>query len=439
MAKNPEHLRLHRRLWRYDRYVDPDLRPFMPEGFRGTRYRVYLKTPDVSVALRMRPKLDAQFAEYIEQARRKRAGEDDPLRWTVDAALELRELEADGTALPDEVHQGALRVTPTALRPVFREVLVTGTAPITIDQHLAEWLDRNKHLHAKTLLERRITIQNLKEWATLRGIGDARKVTREDAKSFIKGHEGKAASTTNKVLQAVRGYWTFLKDEGVAVDPAIWSGLTLKKSRQEELADKERPFTEGELKLLFSGTPSPRLRDCMTIGLLTGMRLAEIGDLRVEHVDLKNKTISVPGTKSASASRIIPLHPTLVSLISTRVKHKDRRDFIIHEIEDRQRQYGRKRSGALTMEFMRYRESVGVDDTREGKRRALVNFHSFRRTAARQMVEAGVAPNVIDSFFGWKDQGSMRVRYAVNADLMGQMRDAVKWLKLRSVSSRRRV
>jgi integrase len=430
MAKNPEHLRQHRRLWRYDRYVDPDLRPFMPEGHRGTRYRVYLKTSDKTVALRMRPKLDAQFAEYIEQARRKRAGEDDPLRWTVDAALELRELEADGTALPDEVHQGALRVTPAALRPVFREVLVTGVAPIAIDQHLAEWLDRTKHLHPKTLLERRITLQNLKEWSTLRGIGDARKVTREDAKAFIKGHEGKAASTVNKVLQAVRGYWTFLKDEGVAVDPEVWKGLALKKSRQDELSDKERPFTEDELKLLFNGSPSPRLLDAMKIALLTGMRLAEIGDLRVEHVDLKGKTIAVPGTKTSSASRTIPLHPTLVSLMSSRAKGKDRRDYIIHELVDRERQYGRKRSGALTMEFMRYREGVGVDDVREGKRRALVNFHSFRRTGAKYMAEAGVLPNVIDSFFGWKDQGSMRVRYAVNADLMGQMRDVLRWLKL---------
>lgn len=426
MAKNPEHLRLHRRLWRYDRYVDPDLRPFMPEGHRGTRYRVYLKTSDKTVALRMRPKLDAQFAEMIEQARRQRAGEDDPLRWTIDTALELREYDA----LPDEVLEGAVRMTPAALRPVFREVLLTGEAPVAIDQHLTEWLDRSKHLHPKTLLERRITIQNLKEWATLRGIGDARKLTRDDAKAFIKGHDGKAASTINKVLQAVRAYWTFLKDEGVTIDPEVWKGLGLKKSKQEELSDKERPFTDDELRVLFSGTPSPRLLDAMKIGLLTGMRLAEIGDLRVEHVNLKEKTIAVPGTKTAAASRTIPLHPALVPLMSSRAKGKDKREYIIHELVDRERQYGRKRSGALTMEFMRYREGVGVDDTREGKRRALVNFHSFRRTGARYMQEAGVLPNVIDSFFGWKDQGSMRVRYAVNADLMRQMRKAVAVLRL---------
>jgi integrase len=432
LAKHPEHLRLHRRLWRYDRYISPELRPFMPEGYRGTRFRVYLKTPDVSVALRMKPRLDAQFAEIIEQARKRRLGEDDPLKWAIDVALEIRELEADGVALPDEVQAGALETLPAHLRPVFREALVTGAAPVAIDQRLAEWLDRTKHLHPKTLLERRITIQNLKEWSTLRGIGDARKVTREDAKAFIKGHEGKAASTVSKVLQAVRGYWTFLKDEGVAVDPEVWKGLTPKRSRRDELQDRERPFTEAELKKLFDGAPSARLFDTMRIALLTGMRLAEIGDLRVEHVDLKKLTVNVPGTKAVASSRIIPLHPTLVPLMKARTKGKEAREYIIDELEDRERKYGRKRSGALTMEFMRYRQSVGVDDTREGKRRALVNFHSFRRTADRYMIEAGVAPIVIDSFFGWKNQGAMRVRYAVNADLMRQMRDALAWLKLPS-------
>ncbi len=417
----------------------------MPEGHRGTRYRVYLKTPDLSAALRMRPRLDAQFAEAVEQAKKLRAGEDDPLKWAIDVALELREHDA----LPDEVYEGARAMLPAAVRPVFSEVLATGVGPITIDQHLTEWLERSKHLHPKTLLERRVTVTSFKEWATLKGIGDIRKVTRDDAKAYMKTHEGKAASTINKVLQALRAYWGYVAEEGVTsphsgslVSPDIWKNLGARKSRREELTDRERPFTEDEVRKLLSGTSSTRLRDSMVIGLLTGMRLAEIGDLRVEHVDLKDKTIKVPGTKAAASARTIPLHPTLVPLMSTRAKQacprtgvlrdKDPKDYIIHELMDRERKYGRKRSGALTMEFMRYREKIGVDDSREGKRRSLTNFHSLRRTAAKQMVEAGVAPNVIDGFFGWKDSGSMRVRYAVDPDLMRQMRDAVKVLKLPS-------
>ena len=416
------HLRLHRRLWRYDRYISPELRPFMPEGHRGTRYRVYLKTGDVGVAIRLRPRLDAQFAEMIEQARMKRQGVADPLKWHIP--------QGEQQSVQHEIQHEALNAV-LSIQPAQVTLPVEIPSIITVDQYLEEWLDRSKHLHPKTLLERRTTIKNLTEWLTVQGVGDLRTVTRLNAKGFSKAQDGKAVSTFNKVLQAVRGYWAFLKDEGVKVDADIWNGLSQRRSRREELQDKERPFSNEELVKLWRGSPSPRLIDMMTIGLLTGMRLAEIGDLRVHHVDLSRLTVQVPGTKTGSASRIIPLHPSLVKLMTARTKGKSSREYIIEELGDgADLKYGRKRSGKITMEFMRYRNSVGVDDSREGKRRSLTNFHSLRRTADKFMIEAGVPPHVIDQFFGWKDLSVMRSRYAINADLLEQMRKAVLNLRL---------
>jgi len=440
MSKPPAttHLRLHRRLWRYDRFVPPELRPFMPEGYRGTRFRVYLKTPDLAAALRVRPKLDAQFADMVEQARRRMEGtEGDAVQQGVDAAMYIRREEGHGAPLPDEVYEAAYQALPKVARPVFSEVLGTGLAPVTILRHVPEWLERTSYLHPKTLLERRITLNHLNEWCTVRGIADVRKFSRDIAKLFIKEHcEGKAPSTTSKVLQSVRGYWAFLKDEGVTVDPDIWNNLAPKKSRRDELRDRERPFSDDELRALFRGDkaagvyPSPRLLDTMTIAYLTGMRLGEIGDLKIDHVDLTKKVIHVPGTKTAASVRTIPIAPALTKVLVARVKGRGKGEYIIHEVEDRERKYGRKRSAQLSVEFMRYREKVGVDERREGKRRALTNFHSFRRTAAKHMIEAGVAANVVDGFFGWAEQGVMRVRYTAGADLMKQMREAVEKLKL---------
>ncbi len=66
-------------------------------------------------------------------------------------------------------------------------------------------------------------------------------------------------------------------------------------------------------------------------------------------------------------------------------------------------------------------------DEREGKRRSLVDFHSLRRTADTAMTEhePAIAHRAIDAFFGWSDQGKTRNRYAVGAELMGQMRKAL--------------
>ena len=70
-------------------------------------------------------------------------------------------------------------------------------------------------------------------------------------------------------------------------------------------------------------------------------------------------------------------------------------------------------------------------EVREGKRRSLVNFHSLRRTSDTAMIEHNppIAPHVIDAYYGWSDQGKMRNRYAVGAELMGHMRDALKALE----------
>ena len=113
------------------------------------------------------------------------------------------------------------------------------------------------------------------------------------------------------------------------------------------------------------------------------------------------------------------------------MKDKDSRAFIMDELGEDGLKHGRKRSAKLSQAFTRYREALGIKEDRDGKRRSLVNFHSFRRTADTAMIEyhPPIAPQVIDAFFGWSDQGKMRNRYAVGAELMGQMRAALKALE----------
>ena len=222
-----------------------------------------------------------------------------------------------------------------------------------------------------------------------------------------------------------------MKAEGVSVDPDIWKELAPKKARRDKNEDLERPFTLAELKALMNGPAKPVLKDTMTISLYSGMRLAEAGYLRVEHVDLAKKTVQVPGGKNHNAFRLIPLHPKLVSLLKSRMKDKDPRAFILHELGDGTLKHGRKRSAKLSQAFTLYREKLGIMEVREGKRRSLVNFHSLRRTSDTAMIEHNppIAPHVIDAYYGWSDQGKMRNRYAVGAELMGHMRDALKALE----------
>ena len=51
----------------------------------------------------------------------------------------------------------------------------------------------------------------------------------------------------------------------------------------------------------------------------------------------------------------------------------------------------------------------------------------MRRTADTAMMEhePAIAHHVFDAAFGWSDQGKIQNRYAVGAELMGQMRKAL--------------
>lgn len=432
MATAPRHLRLHRRLWRYDRNIPKELRPFTENG--GTRYRVYLKTSSVSEALAQRSRCDALFELEMDRARRRMNGKDtaqDVIRLAqeIRATFDGDEHGVGATYPPEEVIEDAeRRFVPKHLVPAFRAALVADDV-ILVDAMLDEFLERDKHLDGKTLLERRNIIGKLKAFLGEAGIVDVRAMKRDTAKAFVKTFDGMAASTVSKVIQATSVYWKFMHDEGVVVDPGIWRGLRPKKSTREALADKEREFTDDELKKLFAGDASSRLRDMMTLALYTGARLSELGDLKVEHINFEKKTIRLPGSKTEAAPRLIPMHLELVALLQRRTEGKDGKAYLIDELTTKTLQHGRRRAAAVSQEFTRYRDSVGVTDKREGKRRDLVNFHSFRRTAATAMVEAGVADNVIDAFFGWSRQGPMRVRYAARADLMVHMRVAIGALR----------
>lgn len=428
------HLLIHRRKVWYDRSIPKPLRHLMG----GTRYRINLNTSDLAAAVKMRAKCDALFALAVEKAQRTLDGSLGKAEAVERLALDLkaRDVGIDlqtgepvaGLLDSDEIERVHDQIE-APLRDLFMNTF-RGEPVRRLDTFVDPWVASMNHLGGNTVLERRGVIKKLMKWCEGNGVFDAPKFTRDHAKMFIASLTG-APATIGKAIQACTALWKFMADEGVAVNPDIWKGLAPKKGRRVKVEELERPFTDDEVKTLLNGDPSPRLLASMTLALLTGARLSEIGHLKVQHIDLDKRTIFVPGSKGESAPRLIPMHKDLLKLLKDRKKGKAAGDFVIHELGDgKNLKNGRRRSAALAQEFTRYRRSVDVDDRAEGKRRALTNFHSFRRTVAKKLKEAGVATEVRDALQGWAGDGSMRDRYAVSADMMKRMRDAMRFLKL---------
>lgn len=87
---------------------------------------------------------------------------------------------------------------------------------------------------------------------------------------------------------------------------------------KEEKAAEKTPFTIAEIKKLWKYVGTERFDDIPLILLYSGLRISELLELRIENVDLQNKTISVEKSKTAAGIRVLPIHEKIIPLIEKR-------------------------------------------------------------------------------------------------------------------------
>jgi integrase len=143
-----------------------------------------------------------------------------------------------------------------------------------------------------------------------------------------------------------------------------------------------------EAQALLSGPCSPSLRLLMEVAALTGARLDAI--IRME---VKGDMIILPPQKKERGPRTIPLHSHLREPLA---------DF---------RGWQWITSSAASSFFGLYRRKVLGPDP-GGRRRAVVNFHSWRRWFISKAEQAGQPENVIAAVVGHRRPGLTFGRYS---------------------------
>jgi len=73
-------------------------------------------------------------------------------------------------------------------------------------------------------------------------------------------------------------------------------------------------FTDKEIEYITK--QSGLVFDILTILLYTGMRINELCNLKIEDIDLDNKTISIKNAKTAAGVRVIPIHKNIYTLVN---------------------------------------------------------------------------------------------------------------------------
>jgi len=238
--------------------------------------------------------------------------------------------------------------------------------------------------------------------------------------------------TANKKLSALRQYWKWLgKSFGGAHNP--WLEKSLPKPQAHRVSHdgadgRERPFTDDELRKLLAGDADDDLADMMRIAALSGMRLEEIGQLRVE--DCRDEMFAVRGGKTSAAVRQAPIHSVLRPIIKARSNGKDGKAYLFPALRDTG--WDGNRTMAVSKRFTYYRRRLGVDDSRERARRSKINFHSFRRWFISRADEAGHPRDLIAAIVG-HERGGITLDVYSQADLRRRMRRCVESVKLPSI------
>lgn len=238
---------------------------------------------------------------------------------------------------------------------------------------------------------------------------------------------GVAPATCNKYISRLSSFWAYLATVTDAAASNPWTKVAHKNTGAKS-GEEERPFTDTEIAELLMGPATPHMRAVMMIGALTGARLDAIVDLKVQ--DTANGVILFQPRKKETHARYVPIHPALAPVIAERCRGKGPKDDIFPEWPA-VRKVGsmRERSFKTSNHFTDYRRSTGVDEVVEGKRRARVNFHSFRRWFISRAEQAGVEEDLINAIVGHK-RGSIALDVYSEGPVMKRARRAVAKVKL---------
>lgn len=259
-----------------------------------------------------------------------------------------------------------------------------------------------------TKSRREIAIKALKKtWPDLAS-RDARRVTPTDCQRWAKDalregtgfvapkaktiRRGMSGSAFNKCVEVLRAVFDIAREHGAAyTNPA--EGVTRAKVRSKRLelpsVEQFRAITEA-----VSDAGARQSKDCADMVRLlaySGVRLQEATSLRWSHVDDTNGRVTIPGTKSQTSYRHIPMFPALGALLT----------------EIRQR----RGNEAAETPILRVAECKGALTTAcasTGVKR--LTHHDLRHLFATRCIESGVDIPTVSKWLGHSDGGALAMR-----------------------------
>ncbi len=243
-------------------------------------------------------------------------------------------------------------------------------------------------------------------WGSARPIAET---TSADLEAYLNElRDTRAASSVARSLSSLRGWWGFLRDEGVlAIDPSehvapAHRGRSLPKPLPEEVLIHL-------LDTMPRVTPVDR-RDRALLELLygTGARVSEVVGLALQDLDFDEELIRVTG--KGSKQRLVPMGRTLKGALGDYLSVGGRAEF------PRPRSHAsvfvNTRGGPLSRQGIDL--IISSRALQAGIDRSTISAHVFRHSCATHMLAHGADIRVVQELLGHASIATTQVYTAVS-------------------------
>jgi integrase/recombinase XerD len=271
-----------------------------------------------------------------------------------------------------------------------------------------QWMTIEKGRSRATLEAYRRDLEALGNWMGKKKLTLSR-LREENLEGYFNGlRESRQASTVARSVASVRGFLSYLLDEGeLKLDPSA----RLKGGRRGRTLPK--PLGEAEVAKLLDSIPAATpvdLRDRALLELLyaTGARVSEVVGLELSDIDFDEELILLTG--KGSKQRLVPLGGALRGALREYFGPGGRRTLLSGRTS--QRVFINARSGPLTRQGVdlivhKRALNVGIDRSR-------ISAHVFRHSCATHMLAHGADIRVVQELLGHASIATTQIYTAVS-------------------------
>lgn len=305
--------------------------------------------------------------------------------------------------------------TPTA--PDIASLPKPPAPPVHLKDVLSDWKAR-RHPSTDALKRTNLALRRLAESGMDKPINKYTKADGARLRDWLRDPErGIRHKTAKNLWNALGALMNIATEYEKGIERNPWAGLEFEVSD----SGKRDEFTSEQLQKLFETTLfsqgayrpiySVHTWDAyyvMLLGLWTGSRIGELGQLEVADIQVQNGLPVVcihddaegSTIKTAASERTLPVPPELIRLGFLDFVEDQRRAGQIKLFPSLHRS-GRRPPGEVMSEWVKgYREDLGLPPG------PLNGFHKFRHTIRSVLASHSVGPETADALTGHAAQGS---------------------------------